>query len=399
MAPNGRDLSLEKKRELMEMIGISSPLARVAAVAVGVAVAGLSVLPATAQATPARPEATTAASGYRTVGALSGVATVSASNAWAVGYTGSQSQSKPLMLHWNGKSWKRVTSPKILDGTAGSLSAITVVSARDAWAVGTTGSSFGHALMLHWNGKAWSQVTSVAGISGELAAVTATANSGWAVGTVLTPSVIAPLFLHWNGKTWSRVASGLNPASQGESFMQGVAVTAAKTAWAVGTTSQGIPTPVLGRWNGSTWRTDTSYPLKIGEGSFAGLAAGPGGTAFVVGNGEPGFFKPPVALSMRWTGKAWQGAPVSGAPKNSGLDSVAYAPGGTAWAAGYKYTSATGTGALLYRWTGKTWVSVALSGGASRLNGLGFAAAGNGWAVGGKGADTLILHWNGKAWN
>jgi hypothetical protein len=383
----------------MEMIGISSPLVRVAAVAVGVAIAGLSVLPATAEATPARPEAAPAATGYSTVGALSGVGAVSASNAWAVGYAGSRSSSKLLMLHWNGKSWKRVTSPKILDGAAGNLSAITVVSASDAWAVGTAGGSFGHALMLHWNGKAWSQVTSVAGIGGQLAAVTATAKSGWAVGTNLTPSVIAPLFLRWNGRTWSRVASGLNPASQGESTLQGVAVTAAKTAWAVGTTSQGLPTPVLGRWNGSTWRTDTSYPVKIGEGSFAGLAAGPGGTAFVVGDGEPGFFKPTVALSLRWTGKAWRSDPVSGAAKNSELDSVAYAPGGTAWAAGYKYTSATGTGALLYRWTGKTWASVALPGSASRLNGLGFAAAGNGWAVGGKNADTLILHWNGKAWS
>jgi hypothetical protein len=106
-----------------------------------------------------------------------------------------------------------------------------------------------------------------------------------------------------------------------------------------------------------------------------------------------------LAVSLRWTGKAWQNAPVSGAPKNSGLNFVAYAPGGTAWAAGYKYTSAAGTAALLYRWTGKTWAHAVLPGGASSLNGLGFAAAGNGWAVGSKGAETLILHWNGKAWS
>ncbi len=370
-----------------------SARAAVAAAGVTALVAGLSCLPAQAGAAPAG-----AASYYTAGGGLNGVAAASASSAWAVGYAGGASAGKALMLHWNGKSWSRVTTPKILDGTAGVLTAITVVSAKDAWAVGSTGTGFGHALILHWNGAGWSQVPGVAKIGGLLRAVTATARSGWAVGYNLTETTIAPLALRWNGTTWSRASTKLLPA---ESVLGGVAVTGAKTAWAVGNTSQGIPSPVLARWNGSTWKPVTSFPLKGIQRVLDGAAAGPGGTAFAVGSGETG----PVGgnghsvpLSMRWTGKTWKNAAVSN-PKNSVLNSVAFAPGGTAWATGSRSVSATADSALIRRWTGKTWSNIALPRGTYALRGLGFAAAGNGWAVGARGADTLILHWNGHAWS
>jgi hypothetical protein len=377
-------------------------LAKVA-VGVTVAVTGLSFLSAQAGAaqgamtrTAARPGATD----YAAPGALYGVAAASARNAWAVGYAGSESDRKLLMLHWNGTSWTRVTSPKILDGTAGALSAITVVSAKDAWAVGTTGGAFGHALVLHWNGASWSQAANVPAIGGALYGVTATASSGWAVGVNLTETTIAPLVLHWNGKAWSRASVKLNPSTQGESILAGVAVTAAKTAWAVGYTSQGVPNAVLARWSGGSWTTDTSFPFNgPSERSLYGVATGPGGTALAVGSGEPGSFGDgsTVPISMRWTGKKWQNAPVS-APKNSQFSAVAFAPGGTGWATGYKYTT-TGTTGLIWRWTGKSWASVPALGGDYQLNGLGFAAAGNGWAVGASDVDTLILHWNGHSWS
>ena len=374
-------------------------LARAAAAVAGVIV-GLAAL-AWPAGTAGAAQAGPAATGYRTVGELSGVAAVSAGNAWAVGATGSESAQKALMLHWNGKSWTRVTSPKILDGTAGALSAVTVVSATDAWAVGTVGGGLGHALILHWNGKAWSQVAGVAAIGGALYGVTATASGAWAVGVNLGQTFIAPLLLHWNGRAWSRASIKLNPASQSESILAGVAVTGAKTAWAVGYTSQGIPNSMLVRWNGSTWNAGTSFPLSGIQRSLDGVAAGPRGTAFAVGNGETGPFGGngiSVPLSMRWSGKSWLKTTVS-VPKNSGLNSVTFAPGGTAWATGYHYTSASATSALITRWTGKTWASVKVPSGSYQLAGLGFAAAGNGWAVGARGADTLILHWNGHSWS
>src|SRR6185312_11927238 len=79
---------------------------------------------------------------------LTAIAAVSARNAWAVGFadpSGGDARNGPaaggrviiartLILHWNGKSWKRVPSPNPDEG--GHLTGVTATSAGDAWAVG-----------------------------------------------------------------------------------------------------------------------------------------------------------------------------------------------------------------------------------------------------------------------
>jgi hypothetical protein len=380
----------------------------VATTAAAALLAGMAVGPARATVAPAMRGAAEhpAATSYSTVGRLTGVAAASAGNAWAVGAAGSAASEKVLMLHWNGRAWSRVTSPKVLDGTAGELTAITVVSGTDAWAVGVTGaagSGKDHSLLLHWNGKAWSQVTSPAPvIGGNLNAVTATAKSGWAVGYVNTnpnaPACCAgtPLIFRLTGSKWSRVAEKLGNGAG----LNGVAVTAAKTAWAIGMPVAMI-TGALAKWNGSAWSWVGSFPVQGAYQPLEGIAAGPGGTAFAVGNDNnlPG---PPI--SMRWTGKAWQKVTVS-APTESQLNAVAFAPGGTVWAAGSTGFDA-GSDAMIVRWSGKAWTRVASpsSGRDVVLSGLGFATAGNGWAVGDATtasgtSTTVILHWNGTTWS
>ena len=87
-------------------------------------------------------------------GELSAVAATSGTNAWAVGSTGSSSNAKTLILHWNGSAWKQVASPSP-SGTA-SLSGVAASSPTNAWAIGSAGN--GTTLILHWNGTAWKQV-------------------------------------------------------------------------------------------------------------------------------------------------------------------------------------------------------------------------------------------------
>src|SRR6266700_2423815 len=48
------------------------------------------------------------AASFSTSGELSGVAATSATNAWAIGATGT---GQTLIVHWNGKTWTRVPSP------------------------------------------------------------------------------------------------------------------------------------------------------------------------------------------------------------------------------------------------------------------------------------------------
>ena len=62
---------------------------------------------------------------------LYGVAATSASNAWAVGPARS---GKPVILHWNGTTWKQVPSPS--PGAFAGLSSVAATSASNAWAVG-----------------------------------------------------------------------------------------------------------------------------------------------------------------------------------------------------------------------------------------------------------------------
>jgi hypothetical protein len=356
--------------------------------------AGLSnVIAGPASAGAVRPAATA----YMTAGGLTGTAAISNSSAWAVGYAGNSFAPRVLMLHWNGTAWSRVTSPGVLTAP-GELSAITAVTAKSAWAVGYTagiGTGKKHSLLLHWNGTTWSQVTSPAPVAGgSLAGITATARSGWAVGYVNTtpnaPSCCAgtPLVFRWNGSQWSRLTTKLGNGSG----LSAVAITAAGTAWAIGSPTAMI-TGALAKWNGSTWSWVTD-PVAGPYHPLNGIAAGPGGTAFIVGtdNNRPG---PPV--SARWNGKTWKQVTV-GAPNSSGLNAVAFAPGGSAWAAGAA-SPGSSTQTLIMRWNGEAWTRASSPATGEELNGLAFSASNYGWAVGTAGPDsTVILHWNGRAW-
>jgi hypothetical protein len=326
--------------------------------------------------------------GYETRGALLGVAAASNSSAWAVGYAGSISSGKVLMLHWSGSKWSRLTRPAVLTD-AGQLAAITVVSASDAWAAGFTGTDTSQrTLLLHWNGTAWSRVTRPAPIAGALNAVTATATSGWAVGDVHPGgAAYSPLILRLTGKAWSRPASKYGTHAGDDVLLRGVAVTSASTAWAIGNTEA---TSALAHWNGSKWTSAYSlFPLPNVY-FFNGIAAGPGGTAFMVGSRLSGASQ--ALFSAKLAGTQWHKVTVS-APAGAALNAVTFAPGGTAWAAG-----AVGTGTLVFRWTGKAWDRTSSPGTSSAINGLGFSAASYGWAVGTNGSDTVVLHWNGRSW-
>jgi hypothetical protein len=373
----------------------------IAATAIPVLLCGViagSAHAATVRPVTARPVATA----LTTSGTLNGVAATSNSSAWAVGYAGSSSAPKILMLHWNGKAWSRVTSPSVLTAS-GELSAVKAVSARNAWAVGYTGligTGKNHSLLLHWNGSRWSEVTGPAPVAGgSLAAIAATAKSGWAVGYVNTdPSAPlccagTPLVFRWNGSKWSRLSTKLGKGSG----LNGVAITAGNRAWATGGPLAMI-TGALAEWNGKTWSWG-SDPVRGAYRPLYGIAAGTGGIAFAVGTDNDYPLGP--AISARWNGKAWKQVTVS-APAGSGLNAVTFAPGGTAWAVG-DYFSGGKVRTLVMRWSGTAWTRVTSPGTGEVLNGVTFSASNYGWAVGYTASTSgsfkiAILHWNGKSW-
>ncbi len=70
----------------------------------------------------------------------------------AVGVTWGTAGSVPLIARWSGRAWVHVPSP---EPAGGALSGLAFVSARDAWAVGGVAASRITTLILHWNGRSW----------------------------------------------------------------------------------------------------------------------------------------------------------------------------------------------------------------------------------------------------
>ena len=94
-------------------------------------------------------------SSVRMPAALSDVSASGMRNAWAVGaeHETSLNVGVPLILHWNGSRWSKVTVPGLTG--RGNLSSVSAPSRRDVWILGTDASG---TVLLHWNGSSWRRV-------------------------------------------------------------------------------------------------------------------------------------------------------------------------------------------------------------------------------------------------
>jgi hypothetical protein len=300
---------------------------------------------------------------------LFSVSATSAKNAWAVGYRSlhpgpSTVISGTLILHWNGTTWSRIRSPNpsrefnVLDG-------VSAVSATNAWAVGyeqTKADGF-QPLILHWNGKTWSRVPSpkVSKFTAALAAVSATsAKNAWAVGKFIngTGVIVDTLILHWNGRTWHKVPSP-SPSQVG-SVLLGVRALSANRAWAAGgycVSACGFSSEVdhnlVLRWTGKTW----SIVPSPKRGLLTGISAISARSAWAVGrycvarcnkNAEVDH-----AVILRWNGHAWASTP-SPHPNSTEVLGVADASAASAWAVGDSGSSFV-FHPLILHWNGRAW--------------------------------------------
>src|SRR5438105_2376300 len=84
----------------------------------------------------AKPPLASRAPGFTFTGQLVCVTAISHDVAWAVGYSGTGSDVRTLMVHWDGRTWTRVASPRSVDGMPGLINGVSAASPEDAWAVG-----------------------------------------------------------------------------------------------------------------------------------------------------------------------------------------------------------------------------------------------------------------------
>jgi hypothetical protein len=307
---------------------------------------------------------------------LNAVSADSATDAWAVGYYGSNGLtggSKTLVLRWNGTSWNTVASPNP-GGTSTNvdniLESVVAISATDAWAVGvyvnaTTGAD--ETLVLHWNGTKWSKVaspnpggTSIGNVNLLSGVSFDSTTDALAVGFYVTPAmhIQQTLALHWNGTKWSKVAS----PTTGGSSLSSVSADSATDAWAVGSYPNATTEETLAlHWNGTKWNKVASPNpggTSSGDASFlSGVSARSATDASAVGNYTNATTGATETAALHWNGTKWKQV----ASPN---------PGGTTSNTDFNY-----------------------------LQGVSADSVTDAWAVGiYTGGTTLVLHWNGTSW-
>ena len=221
---------------------------------------------------------------------LLGVAAVSATDVWAVGFdyalTGGSSYSRSYIVHWDGQTWSRIASPNMGTGD-NQLAAVAATATDDVWAVGSANdTNMSQPLLLHWNGVAWSAVPApaladAAGLAGVWAEGR---DNAWAVGRIGSATAGQTLILHWDGSSWTRVASP--NAAVALNGLTSVAGHAANDVWAAGYTytrnGQVRSGPgLLLHWDGTTWSQSTTDSTQAAF--FSSVVAPAAGESWVGG--------------------------------------------------------------------------------------------------------------------
>ncbi len=140
----------------------------------------------------------------KSTGGMTSIAATSRSSAFVGGCDCAGGPDGAVIGRWNGRSWTSAHLP--VRSLGGSLSGIAAASARSAWAVGEyckSGCDTEHAayrpLLLRWNGDSWKlSAAPVAHGASVIGLAARSSSSAWAVGS----SAGKILILHWNGSSW-----------------------------------------------------------------------------------------------------------------------------------------------------------------------------------------------------
>jgi hypothetical protein len=264
---------------------------------------------------------------------LAGVAVLSACNAWAVGsFSNSSGQEVTLIEHWDGSNWTVIPSPNPGD-QRDFLDSVRAASPTSIWAVGgfsDVSSSQHKTLVLHWDGAHWTQQDSPSPGSefNDLSGVRpVSGGEAWAVGLSSDGKTDKSLVLHFAGGQWHQVKV---PAVLADDGLLGVAATSARDVWAVGVAQNGQPAA-----------------QRAGPASGRGLTPLAKAAASAVVE----------TLILHWNGKIWAHVPSPNPGDADDLLAVGATSTASALAVGAEGQGKT-VKTLALRWNGKTWSHV-----------------------------------------
>ena len=321
---------------------------------------------------------------------LTSVATVSDSDAWAVGYRNGNAftnvGAKVLIDNWNGTAWTQVATPATPQNTA-LLNAVSASSATDAWAVGRTQnnkSSF-EALALQWNGTAWSVSPSFTGALSAYAVGVAdiSPTDAYAIGN--NSSIPRGHLAHWNGTTWSSVTVPLPPNAPTNTTLNAISADGPNDVWAVGTYLNSVTEQFDNfsiHFNGTAWAVG---PAPAAGNLYALKANSPADVWAVGGSASSN-----GTLTEHFNGSAWSVVPSPSPGASSVLDGVTTSNAASSvWAVGsFTPSGSTSPQTLTLNWNGTAW-SVVTSPNPASFDTLNAVATNPGaaivWAVGATG--------------
>ena len=287
-----------------------------------------------------------------------GVDCTSSFNCWAVGSFNNGSNDQTLIEHWDGSSWSIVVSPNVIGSSGNDLSTVACVTSFDCWAGGLAAvGGFDQTLVEHWDGSTWKIVSSPSTgptQGNEISSIAClTAANCWAVGTF---SIIneQTLIEHWDGSSWTIVASPDVNANQNR--LDGVSCPSASNCWAVGKAFVGGNTQtMIQHWDGSSWKIVSSPDSSSSQNNeLIGIDCLTTSNCWAVGDFENGIQAQTLVLS--WDGHSWKVVP---SPSTSSiqlnvLSAVSCLSVSKCWAVG-DFNNGTTQQTLVEQWDGTSW--------------------------------------------
>lgn len=299
---------------------------------------------------------------------LYGVDSLAADDAWAVGLyeVSLESPFLPLLEHWDGTTWSQVSAPG--SETQGLLWAVDDSGPDDVWVVGSGGpggppGTF-TSIIAHWDGSTWTDVTHPnPGNNGLTAVSVVSSDDVWAVGF----SGGGPLVEHFNGRHWSKVQSN-TPA--GTRFW-GVDAVSSDDVWAVGQIDEdghGDGPVVVDHWDGTRWTVAHTPRLHDDNSYLEDVQAVSPTDVWAVGGRGNTTTDTGRTLIEHWDGTHWSVVPSPNRERpdvrghTQSLLGVGVVDATDAWAVGQFKRNDTNykTKWMLAHWNGTTWTNVRL---------------------------------------
>lgn len=236
---------------------------------------------------------------------IDGVSASSPTNAWAVGQTCNDIKytCNVLILHWNGTAWSRTGTPASLKEQYPDLYGVATLSSTDAWAVGT--SIFG-ALAINWNGRSWVNVPSPGTNGFSEGFISVSSIPGTSEIWTIEAASGGELAERWNGAAWKGSNLPTTGGQYPEDSWSDLVASSTTNAWAVGyyDSASGTQPTLIAEWNGKTW-SQVKSPSTHPENELFSVTTTSPTSAVAVGVGFSEFQPTAKGLADVWNGTSW----------------------------------------------------------------------------------------------